>query len=111
SPTRGGARIALSGAKSKLAVLTTDGVAIRSIPTGLPQTPFTVWQQAGSTGRDGLGAWIATANDPTAGPDQLAPQYLLGHYFGFTGNPATGVVGLVTDPAGKFAVLTVVETD
>lgn len=107
----GRSRIALSADASRLAVLTTHGIAIRSIPTGLPQTPFTIWQQAGSTPRDGLGTWIATANDPTAGPDQLAPQYLYGHYFGFTGSSATGLVGVVADPTGKFAVFNVVETN
>ncbi len=104
-------RVALSADESTLAAFTLSGISFASVSAAAPQTAYTIWNQAGSAARDGLGTWIATANDPVAHPDLPAPQYLYGLYFGFTGSGAQGVVGLVADPAGKFAILNVVETN
>ncbi|HEX6596719.1 MAG TPA: proprotein convertase P-domain-containing protein, partial [Acidimicrobiales bacterium] len=73
------------------------------------QAPFTSWARPGATTLDGLGSWIATANDPTAKTGQVAPAYLYAHLFGFSANPATGAIALGTGPTGKFALFTVQE--
>jgi glucose/arabinose dehydrogenase len=75
------------------------------------QSPYTVWAQPAATPLDGVGAWVAPANAPSAGTGQLSPAYLYGHYFGFANDPALGAVGLMTDPAGTFAVFTVMEAN
>ncbi|HEX6597676.1 MAG TPA: hypothetical protein VF045_12110, partial [Acidimicrobiales bacterium] len=58
-------------------------------------------------GLDGLGTWFATANDPAAKAGQAPARYLYALGFGFTGSTASGTIGLVTVPEGKFALLTV----
>lgn len=79
-------------------------------PVGL-QIPRSQWMQPGRTSLDGSGTWIATGNDPTGAPGGLGPWYLYAHGFNFTANPATGVIGLVTVPGGKYAVFSVKEAD
>ena len=71
------------------------------------RAPYSVWTQASPTPLDGIGTWVATANNPTAGAGQLSPDYLYGLSFGFASSSARGVVALTTGPAGKTAMLTV----
>lgn len=98
-----------------LVVLTRNGVAL--VPTAPPQpkslgAPATIWSQAAATPLDGLGGWVATGNDPTASVGQVAPSYLYAETFRFAGNSAAvGVVGLVTQPSGKYAAVLVVGPD
>ncbi|MFN2504844.1 MAG: YncE family protein, partial [Acidimicrobiales bacterium] len=107
-PGRGA--IALSRDGATLAVLTRGGLSI--VPTqSTIESPHAVWAQAATTGLDGLGTWIGIANTPVAGPGQLPPAYLYGHYFGFANSTATGVVGLITGPTGRSAVFAVVAPD
>ena len=90
------------------------GGARQRIGTATPTVAIA--QDVGTTwmtphpGFQGSGAWIAVAAEPAAPPGGLAPAYLYGHRFQFTGNsPAFATIGLVTVPAGKFAVFTVRE--
>ena len=71
------------------------------------QSPYSVWVQPTAAALDGIGTWIVPLNDPTARPGQLAPAYLYGHAFSFANSAASGVVGLSTGPAGKFALFSV----
>ncbi len=73
------------------------------------QSASSSWAQPGGTPREGIGGWIATANDPVATGGQLAPSFLYAHLFGFSASPAGGAVGLVTSEWGKFAVFSVME--
>jgi hypothetical protein len=66
--------------------------------------PYSVWDQPTTTPLDGIGAWVATVNDPTAAAGQAPPEYLYGHSFRFSASSASGVVGLGTSRAGKVAV-------
>lgn len=102
---------ALSPDGKTLAVLTAKGVSVMPSARTVQQAPYSVWAQPGSGPLDGVGAWVATANDPAAAAGQLAPTYVYGHYFGFADASPLGLVGLVKSPAGKFAVFTVVEED
>ncbi len=70
-----------------------------------------MWNQPAPTPLDGVGAWMATANDPTAAAGQVAPQYLYGHSFRFADSTASGVVGLATGGAGKLAVFSAAGPD
>ena len=74
------------------------------MPAAKLQNPSSSWAQPATTPLDGLGTWIATGNDPAAGAGQAAPAYLYAQVFGFSGSTAVGAVGLLTSPAGKFAV-------
>jgi YVTN family beta-propeller protein len=106
--------VALSPDETTLVVLTQNGASLVPVEERVLATPFTLGAQPSATPLDGLGTWIAVANDPAATSGQLAPEYLYGQFFGFTGPgglDAVGVVALVTDPAGKFAAFTVVEGD
>jgi hypothetical protein len=75
------------------------------------RTPYTVWAQPTGTPLDGLGGWVYPFDDPSAADGQRAPAYFYAHYFGFASGGAVGQVGLVTNPAGKFAVFSVVESN
>jgi subtilisin-like proprotein convertase family protein len=88
---------------------TTTSTTTTTVPPAptLPN-PYSVWNHPPGTVYDGVGTWIATANDPAAAPGQLAPAYFYGLGFAFAANPAAvGSVGLVTGPTGKFALLSV----
>lgn len=76
-------------------------------PAATVRTPYSLWSQASATPLDGIGTWVATANDPAATAGQLAPHYLYGLGFGFTSSSARGVIGLGTGAGGKAAVITV----
>jgi sugar lactone lactonase YvrE len=78
-------------------------------PSVSPQNPYSVWNQPASTPLDGIGSWVATANDPAPGAGQLPPAYVYGQVFGFANSSAAGTVALVTAPTGKAAVFTVRE--
>ncbi|HYX44261.1 MAG TPA: VCBS repeat-containing protein, partial [Acidimicrobiales bacterium] len=78
-------------------------------PPATLQAPWSVWTQPGGSPLDGVGTWVGAVNDPAAGPGQVAPAYFFGQLFGFANSSALGMVGLVTQPAGKFAVFNVVE--
>ena len=74
------------------------------------QVPFTVWTNEGQVALDGLGSWVATANDPVAGAGQAPADYVYWHEFGFTGSPdAFGHVSMETSEGAKFVSLIVVE--
>jgi YVTN family beta-propeller protein len=105
----GATRVVLGPDDSTLAVLNSKGVWVTSATYLTPMTPFTVWSQPGNPSLDGTGGWMATANDPVAGPGQLPAKYLYAQYFSFLNGGAVGAIGLVTDPTGKFAVVNVVE--
>ena len=75
------------------------------------RNPYTVWTQPAATPLDGMGTWMATANDPAPTAGQVPPSYLYAYGFGFTGSTALGFVGLVTAPGGKYAVASVVGPD
>jgi len=75
------------------------------------KVPYSVWNQPAATPLDGIGAWVAPANDPTASAGQVAPQYLYGHSFRFADSPASGVVGLATGGSGKLAVFSATGPD
>lgn len=105
----GGTALTADGAT--LAVLTQSGVAVVGVG-GIPAVaPYSVWTQPNTSQLDATGGWVATVNDPVAGPGQLPAQYLYGQYFSFAAGGAIGVVGLTTDPAGKFAMVNVVEAN
>ena len=93
-------------ATTTVAAPTTTTVAPAPASVALP-TPYSVWTQPTSTPLDGIGTWIVPLNDPTARAGQVAPSYLYGHAFSFVGGAASGVVGLSTGAAGKFALLSV----
>ena len=80
-------------------------------PTATLESPYTTWNQPVATPLDGLGTWMATANDPVGVGAQVAPDYLYALGFSFAGSSARGVVGLVTTPGGKKAGVSVVEAD
>ncbi len=80
-------------------------------PTATLESPYTTWSQPVATPLDGLGTWMATANDPVGVAGQVAPDYLYALGFSFAGSSARGVVGLVTTPGGKQAGISVVEAD
>lgn len=73
--------------------------------------PYTVWTHSAATALDGMGTWMATANDPAPRAGQVPASYLYAYGFGFTGSSALGFVGLVTGPDGKYAVASVVGPD
>ena len=73
--------------------------------------PYTVWMQPAARPLDGMGTWMATANDPAPAAGQVPANYLYAFGFGFTGSSALGFVGLVTGPGGKYAVASVVGPD
>ncbi|HEX6596646.1 MAG TPA: hypothetical protein VF045_06900 [Acidimicrobiales bacterium] len=86
--------------------------AIGPPPPARTQGPsFGLWNQPSPAALDGMGTWMAVAADPTAASGQVAPAYLFAHYFGFSSGGALGAVGVLDDPAGKFAVFSVVEPD
>jgi hypothetical protein len=95
----------------------TDGHAVQLVLTVEPaspvtlRNPYTVWTQPAATPLDGVGTWMATANDPAANAGQVPPSYLYAHGFAFIGSSALGFVGLVTGPGGKYAVASVVGPD
>lgn len=98
---------ALSPDDNILAVLTEHGISFLLAPPAVLDVPYAVWSH-GPQALDGLGGWIAVGNEPTAGPGQVAPTYLLGEAFHFAGDGSvTGVVGLATQPGGKYAVVVV----
>lgn len=101
--------LALSADGTTLVTLTHNGVVVVPARTATPQTPYSVWTQPQAAPLDGVGAWIGVVADPSAAAGQRPPTYLYGHYFGFANATALGVVGLMTDPAGKFAILSVAE--
>ncbi len=76
-----------------------------------PQLQYSVWGQPGSTPLEGVGTWMAFADDPVARGTQLAPSYVYALGFSFTQSNANGVVGLVTTATGKYAVLSVAGPD
>ena len=69
--------------------------------------PYTWWAVPTFTPLDGIGTWVATANDPVAAAGQVAARYHYGLGFGFVSNPARGVIGLTTEPGAKAAVVSV----
>ena len=101
--------IALSRDEGTLVVLTHNGIALLPARSATLQAPYSVWAQPQVTALDGVGSWIGIVTDPVAAAGQRPPTYLYGHYFGFAASPALGVVGLVTEPAGKFAIVAVAE--
>ncbi|MDQ4089319.1 MAG: NHL repeat-containing protein [Actinomycetota bacterium] len=99
---------------TSVAPATTTTTARRTTTTAPPppanvtlQSPYSVWSQPAATPLDGIGTWIVPLNEPAARAGQLPPSYLYAHAFSFAASTATGVVGLSTGPAGKFALFSV----
>jgi sugar lactone lactonase YvrE len=80
-------------------------------PTAAFASPYSVWTQPQTASLDGIGTWMAMVEDPLAGPSQARPSYLYALGFSFTNSPARGVIGLVTAPSGKYAVVSVAGPD
>lgn len=78
-------------------------------PSSTVAAPYTTWWQPGGPPLDGIGTWIYTANDPRPAPGQRPPHDLYAAAFGFTSSAAHASVGLLSDPAGKFALFDVRE--
>ena len=110
-PPGGAGGIAVSPDGAKAVVLTNSGMVVVDSRSATLQGPYSVWTQPGAAAFDGIGSWIGVVNDPTAASGQLPPTYLFGHFFGFVNSAALGVIGLVTEPAGKFAVLSIAGPD
>ena len=105
--TRNAGAVDLSPDGATLAVLTDHGVTAVLTGRATLGGPYSVWRQPAPDGLDGVGSWMAVANNPVATASQLRPQYLYGHYFGFAASPTVGVLGLATEPSGRFAVFSV----
>ncbi|MCA1845693.1 MAG: hypothetical protein LC792_21365, partial [Actinobacteria bacterium] len=88
-----------------------SGVATALPPAVALQAQYSVWAQPASTPLDGVGTWIATANDPAAGAGQRAAAYLYALGFNFASSTARGAVGLASTPSGKYAVFSIVRPD
>ncbi|MGH9279592.1 MAG: Ig-like domain-containing protein [Acidimicrobiales bacterium] len=85
-------------------------VTVRPGPATL-RVPYTTWSQPLPLPLDGIGTWVAAANDPTPTAGQVAPAYLYGLGFGFASGPARGTIGLASGPEGKTAVVSVSAPD
>lgn len=111
--TMGAGAVALSPDGGTLAVLTAHGMVVLR-PASTPailRTPHSVWNQPGIGTFDGTGSWMGMVNEPRAAAGQLPPSYLYGHSFTFANGGSVGVVGLVADPTGKYAVFAVNGSD
>jgi len=121
SPTRSGKytwRAIYGGDTDNLGTSVTPCIAAGASETftagpakAVERVPYSVWNQPTTTALDGVGTWVDTVNEPAASAGQVPPEYLYGHSFRFTASAASGVVGLVTGPAGKSAVLSIVGPD
>ena len=97
-----------------MTVLLVAGVVVGSIPSGAQtsvtqQVPFTVWDAQTQTSLDGVGSWVATGNDPTAGAGQAPAGYAYFHEFYFQGSDAFGHLAMETDGGEKSVSFTVFE--
>jgi hypothetical protein len=108
---QGRGAVALSADEKTLAVVTNSGLSVVHLDRMAQQGAYSVWSQPSAMPLDGLGAWTAIANDAAAGSGQQPASYLYGQYFTFIGSSSLGMVGLVTQPSGKFAVFSVVDPD
>ncbi len=92
---------------------TSTSTTTTTVPVG-PKTQgaaYSLWSQPSASPLDGVGSWMAMANDPTAGAGQRPPAYLFAQFFSFANGTAQGAVGLVDDPGGKFALFNVVDPE
>jgi hypothetical protein len=85
-------------------------LTIRSGPVTL-KSPYSVWTRPDAAHLDGLATWMVPVNDPAPVAGQQPASYLYASIFGFTDSTAVGFVGLVTGPAGKYAVASIVGPD
>ncbi|HEX7276251.1 MAG TPA: hypothetical protein VF244_02660, partial [Acidimicrobiales bacterium] len=109
-----GSPLAVTPDGARLVGITGNGLSVVGTEV-VPRSGFVSWTQPqGPTLVDGYGVWVVPGNDPVARPGQLPPRYLHASYVtipAFTGGPALGVTGLVTQPEGKFAVLGIVDPE
>jgi hypothetical protein len=101
------------GARLRLAILGVTVAAGLLAPPAMGQTsvslavPLTVWAAQPPVLLDAIGSWLATVNDPTAGPGQAIPDYSYWHEFIFPNSESFGQIALETFGGGKFASLVI----
>jgi hypothetical protein len=70
-----------------------------------PEADISVWNAPSSM--DGVGSWLATVNDPAAGPGQALPAYAYLHFFYFENSDAFGFISLDVDGGQKSATFAI----
>lgn len=70
-----------------------------------PEADVSVWNAPSSL--DGVGSWLATVNDPLAGPGQSPPSYAYLHFFSFENSDAFGFIALEVDGGQKLATFAI----
>jgi hypothetical protein len=85
-------------------------LTVRSGPV-TARSPYSVWTRPGASHLDGLATWMVPYNDPAPVAGQAPASFLYASVFAFTDSSAVGFVGLVTGPAGKYAVASIVGPD
>lgn len=70
-----------------------------------PEVDISGWSAPSSM--DGVGSWLATVNDPVAGPGQSPPAYAYVHFFYFENSDAFGLIALEVDAGQKSATFAI----
>ena len=79
-------------------------------PEELTQSiPYSVWTQSSGSPLDGMGSWLAVAEDSVAGEGQLDPQYAHSEIFWSETRETVGLVSLVVNGDDKVATFAVID--
>ncbi|MCA1693192.1 MAG: hypothetical protein LC733_13735, partial [Actinobacteria bacterium] len=77
----------------------------------LPAIPLTIWSAPPGSVLDGIGSWLATGNDPTAGIGQAQADYAYFHEFYFANSQSFGDISMLTFGGEKFVELRVFDEE